>query len=162
MKRIFFVLVCTVLVMGSIACTKKEPAANGQAETSAAPEATAEAVVVVPTEEKQIISLDNLDYDAEKQTLIAKVTHMTFTPAATGELDTDYRITSGEAGTYAFAPNALIDFPLADNPATTVTLEVGELSDEFLNYKKANDGDLLFEMQLEGDVITKLVHFYLP
>ena len=159
MKKVWIIAFSVMLALSMAACSQKEtaPAAD---ETN-----TQEPVVVdyeLPTEKTAVVSVDSIDYDEANQQVLLNITHMTFQPGEAGAEETGYSIEGGESEQIALSKDAKIEFPILEEPAKTVSLMADEFSDEFLNYKKSVDTDLLFTMTEENGQATALIFFYLP
>lgn len=166
MKKIWtMVLICCLLAVTVIGCSNQEA-------VPAAPEATPEITptpvpeVVIPEVEVPIIRLDSIDYqkkdDSDPGTYLINVTHIMFNPDPEGELDTDYILEEGETAQMKMSKDAVVDFPMLDNEALTVTVTLEELTSEFQAYVAATEDKPLFTVEQSGDEVVRLSHFYLP
>ncbi|MEG1524457.1 MAG: hypothetical protein RRZ24_01615 [Clostridia bacterium] len=165
MKKLAIVCLCAVLALSLFACAKKDTAGKPEtmgAETTPQQTDTAENYVPTADEDTALIQLDSIDYNEADGTVLANITHMAFVPAPEGEPETAYQIIGGESKQLPINKEALIDFPLADNEAQTVTLLVDEFVQEFMTYTNTHDTKLLFIYEEANGELTKLVHFYTP
>ena len=135
-------------------------AAEATPEGSADLEQTPE--VVVYTEPVEVLRLDSIDMDLETQRLLLNITPVTykFEDAAEGEQEVETQ--EGEPKQLILSEEAVIDFPLLDNLAQTVTLLPGELTQEYLAFVQEMDEKPEFIAEMEGDVVNRLTYFYLP
>ena len=160
MKKWMVLCLCLILALAlGCAAPKAEteaPAGQPEAETPA------EVVTVTPPEEGvPLIQLTSLDYDEANQQVLVNFVRMQFK----GD-ESDYQIVADGEGAeeqLKLGKSALIDFPMRDDFAKTVTVTTGEFIQEYTDFMAANEGAaLLFTMTETDGEITSLRNFYTP
>ncbi len=164
MKRISIICLALCLTAMFLPGCANQPQQQPEAttETEATPTAEATPAAVLYTEPVNALRLDSIDYDQEKNEYQLNVTPIEYTFAAEKEGKQTYTTKENEPKKLVLDKDAVVDFPMLDNAAQTVTLLPGELTEEYLAYVETYDEKPLFIAEESGDTVTRLTHFYLP
>ena len=164
MKRISIICLALCLTaMFLLGCgpqTQQPPEATAETDGTPAAEATPEPVIY--TEPVNALRLDSIDYDQEKDAYLLNVTPIAYTFGEAENSVQSHTAKEGESKQLVLGKDAVVDFPLLDNLAQTVTLLPGELAEEYLAYVEKYDEKPLFIAEESGNTVTRLTHFYLP
>ena len=159
MKKWTVLCLCLLLAL-ALGCGGNAAQTPEAAENT--PEPQAEVVTITPPEAGvPLVQLTSLDYDQATEQVLVNFVRMQFK----GD-ETDYQIVAegdGEIQQLKLGKDALIDLPMKDDFAKTVTVTSVEFPTEYNDYLAANEGaTLLFTMTENNGEITSLRHFYTP
>lgn len=161
-------ILCLALCLGaalwSVGCTQQtEQPPTAEAQATAAPAAEETTAPVVYTEPITVLRLDSIDYNQEKDTYLLNVTPLEYQfEADTVESEQDVQVKEGEPKQYTLSKDAVIDFPMIEDLAKTVTLLPGELAEEYNAFVTKFDDKPLFIAEMSDQAITRLTYFYQP
>ena len=155
MKKLFVLILC-ICLLSAFACGKQD---DGVSEGTDAPqtELTPDAQGGGLVGGENILRVESIDYDAEKEQIILNCTQLNYGPVADGG---EPVLTDGNAAAFLLGKEAIIEFPILEDPTQTVAITAGEFSEEFLAYmEQFPDQRLMFSYEFDGTDVTKMVHF---